>query len=64
MAVYPLGSLVRLTTKEVGVVVNVRKNLGPRPIVRVYFNRVNRPLSEVKDVDLGIENTIFIEEVL
>ncbi|UZQ51507.1 HD-GYP domain-containing protein [Clostridium kluyveri] len=64
LAVYPLGSLVRLTTKEVGVVVNVRKNLGPRPIVRVYFNRVNRPLSEVKDVDLGIENTIFIEEVL
>ncbi|WP_446899145.1 HD-GYP domain-containing protein [Clostridium sp. LBM24168] len=64
LAVYPLGSLVRLTTKEVGVVVNVRKNLGPRPVVRVYFNRVNRPLSEPKDIDLGIENTVFIEEVL
>jgi HD-GYP domain-containing protein (c-di-GMP phosphodiesterase class II) len=64
LAVYPLGSLVRLTTKEVGVVVNVRKNLGPRPVVRVYFNRVNRPLSEPRDVDLGVENTVFIEEVL
>ncbi|HWR39263.1 MAG TPA: HD domain-containing phosphohydrolase [Patescibacteria group bacterium] len=64
LAVYPLGSMVRLTTKEVGVVVNVRDNLGPRPVVRVYYNRVNRPLSAPRDVDLGRERTVFIEEIL
>lgn len=64
LAVYPLGSLVRLTTEEVGIVINVRKNLGPRPIVRVHYNRVNRPLSVPKDVDLGEELTIFIKQVL
>lgn len=64
IAVYPLGSMVRLSTGEVGVVVNVRQNLGPRPLVRVYYNRVNRPLSVPKDVDLGKERTIFIEKVL
>lgn len=64
LAVHPLGSLVRLTTGEVGVVTNVRKNLGPRPIVRVYYNRVNRPLTVPKDVDLGQELTIFIKQVL
>lgn len=64
IAVYPLGSMVRLSTGEVGIVVNVRKNLGPRPMVRVYYNRVNRPLSCPKDVDLGEERTVFIEKVL
>lgn len=64
LAVYPLGSMVRLSTGEVGIVVNVRKNLGPRPIVKVYFNRVNRPLLTPKEVDLGQERTIFIQEVL
>lgn len=64
LAVYPLGSLVRLSNGEVGLVVNVRKNLGPRPIVKVYFNSSNRPLSSPKDVDLGKERTIFIQKVL
>lgn len=64
MAVYPLGTMVRLSTGEVGIVVNVRKNLGPRPVVRVYFNRVNMPIANPKDIDLGIELTVFIKEVL
>lgn len=63
LAVYTLGSLVRLTTGEVGIVINVRKNLGPRPIVRVYYNRVNRPLTVPRDVDLGEELTVFIKQV-
>lgn len=64
LAVYPLGSIVRLSTGEVGAVVNVRKNLGPRPIVRVFYNRVNRPITNPKDIDLGEERTIFIEKIL
>lgn len=62
--VYPLGEIVRLSTKEVGIVSNIRKNDGPRPIVKVYYNRVNREISEDKVIDLGKERTIFIEEVL
>ena len=62
--VYPLGELVRLSTKEVGIVSNIRKNEGPRPIVKVYFNRMNRPITEDKIIDLGVERTIFIEEIL
>jgi putative nucleotidyltransferase with HDIG domain len=64
LAVYPLGSLVRLSTNEVGVVSNVRKNKGPRPVVRVFFNKVNKPYSKPKEVDLGKELTIFIKEIL
>lgn len=60
--IYPLGEMVRLSTKEAGIVSNIRKNEGPRPVVKVYYNRVNRPISEDKIVDLGKERTIFIEE--
>ena len=62
--IYPLGVMVRLSTKEVGIVSNIRKNKGPRPIVKVYYNRVNRPITEDKVIDLGVERTIFIEEIL
>lgn len=62
--IYPLGVMVRLSTKEVGIVSNIRKNEGPRPIVKIYYNRVNRPITEDKIVDLGRERTIFIEEIL
>ena len=62
--VYPLGEVVRLSTQEVGIVSNIRKNKGPRPVVKVYYNRVNRPITEDKIIDLGTERTIFIEEIL
>ena len=62
--IYPLGVMVRLSTKEVGIVANIRKNEGPRPIIKVYYNRVNRPITEDKIIDLGKERTIFIEEIL
>lgn len=62
--VYPLGVMVRLSNKEVGIVANIRKNQGPRPIVKVFFNRMNRPITETKIVDLSKERTLFIEEIL
>jgi len=62
--IYPLGTIVRLSTKEVGIVSNIRKNKGPRPIIKIYYNRVNRPITEDKIVDLGVERTVFIEEIL
>lgn len=64
ISIYPLKSLVRLTNNEVGVVVNVRKNKGPRPVVNIYYNAFNKPLSKPKEVDLGIERTVFIKEIL
>lgn len=64
IALYPLGTLVRLTTGEVGVVSNVRKNKGPRPVVNIYFNRFNKPYETPVMVDLGKERTIFISQII
>ena len=55
---------MRLSTGEVGVITNIRKNPGARPVVSVYYNSVNRPLSAPKIIDLGVQRTIFIEEIL
>ena len=62
--IYPLGVMVRLSTKEVGIVSNIRQNDGPRPLIKIYYNRVNRSVTEERIVDLGKERTIFIEEIL
>jgi HD-GYP domain-containing protein (c-di-GMP phosphodiesterase class II) len=61
---YPLGAMVRLTTGEVGIISNVRKNRGPRPVIYVYYNRFHKPLSEPHIIDLGVERTVFISEIL
>lgn len=64
LAVYPLGSLVRLSTGDIGIISNVRKNKGPRPIVRIFFNKFNKPYSQPIELDLGKELTVFIKELL
>lgn len=64
IAFYPIGAMVRLSTGEVGIVTDIRKNSGAHPIVKVYYNSVNRPLTLPKEVDLGDDRTIYVEEIL
>jgi len=64
IALYPMGALVRLSTGEVGVITNIRNNHGARPVVNVYYNNYYKPLSQPKEIDLGKQRTIFIDEIL
>ena len=64
IALYPMGALVRLSTGEIGVITNIRKNHGARPVINVHYNSFYKPLSQPKIVDLGEQRTIFIEEIL
>lgn len=64
IAVYPLGSMVRLTTGEVGVVVNIRMNKGPRPVINLFYDAMNKPFAVPREIDLGKQKTVFIKEVL
>jgi len=52
VGVYPVGTVVKLDTKEIGVV--VRQNRGEllRPWVRLVRTRDGAPMDEYKDVDL------------
>lgn len=62
----PLGARIVAicSTGEIGIITNIRKNYGARPIVNVHYNSFYKPLSQPKVVDLGEQRTIFIEEIL
>lgn len=62
VSVYPNGSSVRLSTKEIGVVVRQHRGLPGRPVIRIVHG--TSETMEVKEVDLATETTTFIEAVL
>lgn len=61
---YPLGSIVKLSTGETGIVVNVQKTMAPRPIIKIFYDRNNVRLEYPRQVDLSEEKTIFITKIL
>lgn len=61
---YPLGSIVRLSNNEVGVIINIRKNIPTQPIVRVCYNSVNKSLQDTKVIDLSQSSDLFIKEII
>lgn len=63
VSVYPTGISVRLSTKEIGVVVGQHRGLPSRPIVRIASGGDMGDL-QVKEIDLAKHTTIFIEQVL
>ncbi|WP_418790327.1 HD-GYP domain-containing protein [Phosphitispora sp. TUW77] len=61
---YPLGSIVKLSTGEIGIVVNVQKTMAPRPIIKVFYDKENNRLDYPRQVDLSEEKTLFITKIL
>lgn len=64
IAAYPLGTLVKLSSGEIGIVVNVHKTSAPRPIVKIYFDKNNNHLDYARQIDLSEEKTVFITKIL
>ncbi|MFB9328492.1 HD-GYP domain-containing protein [Paenibacillus aurantiacus] len=62
VSVYPNGMAVRLSTKETGVVVRQHRGLPGRPVIRVAKGEKDE--MEVKEIDLAVHTTVFIEAVL
>ena len=63
IAAYPVGTIVRLNTGEIGLVVNTPKGLTTRPEVRVFFNQ-DCFVKEQYEVHLAENMTIAINEVI
>ncbi|QGG49344.1 HD-GYP domain-containing protein [Heliorestis convoluta] len=61
IAAYPTGSSVRLSTGEVGVVVDQNSSMPMRPVIRVLEER-SRVIEPI-EYNLITEKTVFIEEV-
>ncbi len=66
MAVYPIGSLVKLNTGEIGKVIKVRNKQPFRPVVQIHFDREEKLLEEPVRLDLSDEanHLLFIKGTL
>lgn len=64
IAAYPTGCTVKLSTGEIGIVVDQNKSLPMRPIVRVLLADQNLSNVEVREYNLVEERTLFIESIL
>ena len=64
VAIYPIGSIVQLSTQELAMVVKVYPRLQSRPVVKLLTdkngNRTNQPV----EVDLAQQLTTFIVKLL
>jgi HD-GYP domain-containing protein (c-di-GMP phosphodiesterase class II) len=60
ISIYPPGSLVRLNTGEVGMVIRINKSSLIRPIIRILSNKSGEILSKVHDIDLLYDQKRYI----
>lgn len=63
IAVYPVGSYVRTSDGEIGVVLRQNKEFPDRPVVRIIKDREGRPVKNIIIKDLLKITTLFIEDV-
>jgi len=66
IALYPVGTMVRVTTGQIGFVIGVTPQLQHRPIIRLLTDQDGEVLPESEVMDLAaLENlTVFIQEIL
>lgn len=62
VSIYPLGSLIKLNTKEIGLVVKVNERAIVRPTIRILIDSQGELISfsKVQDIDLTRDMTRFI----
>lgn len=64
IAFYPTGTLVRLSTGIIGVVVDVNKPVTTRPVIRALYDSVGDDIGEYYELDLSKNNEVSIIEVV
>lgn len=63
VALYPIGSVVELSTGEIGVVTAVPYDMQNRPLIRLMLDKHSRPLTEKVTADLRDHPSIEIKRV-
>ena len=61
---YKNGSFVKLSTGEIGIIVDLGKAYSSRPIVHVLFDKSGDRHNGKFNVDLSQEPTTFITEII
>ncbi len=64
VAIYPIGSVVRLDSNELAIVIDVLPKMQTRPTVRLLTDTNGKLLEEQRDINLIDHLTVFITRVL
>lgn len=64
IGIYPLGSLVKLNTNEVGLVVDLNKIDASKPVVRILLDRNGKSVKNYFEVDTNRNPDIKVKNVL
>jgi putative nucleotidyltransferase with HDIG domain len=64
IAVYPVGSLIKLNTGEIGIVMDNNKEFPTRPVVRIIIDNTRHSLVRQHEIDLSKLSSIIIVKAL
>ncbi|WP_054694067.1 HD-GYP domain-containing protein [Syntrophomonas palmitatica] len=64
IAVYPVGSVVELSSGNIGIVVDINRQHPTRPVVKVVYDNNFHRLSQPHEVDLSKMDTVIVVRVI
>jgi HD-GYP domain-containing protein (c-di-GMP phosphodiesterase class II) len=64
IAIYPIGSVVRLNNNQIGVVVDISREFKSRPVVRILFDEHKQPVTKLIELDLSKNPRLYIADVV
>jgi len=62
VGIFPIATLVRLNTKEVGIVLQQTPHMPLRPVVNITHNAQEQKLPEPKRVNLAVNFSVYIQD--
>ncbi|MDD4802763.1 MAG: hypothetical protein PHF24_07470, partial [Syntrophomonas sp.] len=62
--IYPLGSFIKLTTGEIGIVCYLNPEIPQRPVIRIITDKYLRRLQKPHEIDLSRMRTIIPIEII
>ncbi|MEG6584061.1 HD-GYP domain-containing protein [Dendrosporobacter sp. 1207_IL3150] len=64
IAVYPIGSVVRLSNKQIGVVVDVSRESKTKPVLRILLDENKVPVTDFSEIDLSKNTSLYIADTV
>lgn len=64
IAIYPIGSVVRLNNNHFGVVVDISRDCKTKPVVRIIMDENRRQLNKLVEIDLSKNSHLYIADVV
>lgn len=64
IAPYPIGSVVRLSNNQVGVVVDISHEAKTKPVVRIIADELRQRMNRIVEIDLYKNPRLYIADVV